>query len=330
MPTRQTNSTLPPGLLAALGASLAVALAGGCGAATSAAGVNPNAIASPPVVWVGIDQRPLAVGTQLTLTFQLPAGKTSTSEALSVDSSDPNIVAITSIDLAHNRMLVQALSPGQAVIELQGKDVSSKLAVSAAKAETIKFYDVNYLAAATLAPDLLVELPRKGFGLLLGGQEVVGSVLLDSGNDPLNSRGLAQGEGKGALRVTKEEPEMFLLSPLPSSGASVGTFCGGLSGPCSDVAYPVTLLDAIAKVVVVTATASDQSLIAVAQAEDANGNAIFGVNDWEFQLNTTSDARFTRLSPAAVRVIPPTSGSGPVILTATALSEGMSGVASLF
>jgi hypothetical protein len=67
----------------------------------------------------------------------------------------------------------------------------------------------------------------------------------------------------------------------------------------------------------------------VAQAQDANQNPVFGVSDWQFKLDTEG-ATFTRLSPAAVQVSPPNSATGPVSLTVTAVSEGVSGTVQLF
>jgi len=157
-------------------------------------------------------------------------------------------------------------------------------------------------------------------------------VVRDASDRVLNSRGLVIGQVGGALQVAKEEPEMFILSPLPNAGTGQGGtyFVGGLAKSGTGLSYPVTLVDSVAQVVVLTSEASDHScIIAVAQAEDANGNPIFGVSDWDFQLNT-GDARFIRLSPAAVKVLPPTPASGPIILTAIARNEGMSGFASLF
>jgi hypothetical protein len=295
----------------------------GCGSSASPVALGPNQNAAASVTWVGIDDRPIAVGTQLTLTFRLPAGKTSAAEALTVSSSDPSIISLDSLDFTDDRMLVNALAPGQAAIALQGHDVQSELSVTAAKAVKIDFYDENYLAAGMWQQ----PLPRTGFGLLTGGQEIIGAILEDASGQMLNSRGLAMGVGHGALAVTKEEPEMFVLSRLPSAGASDGTFCGGLSAPCSE--YPVTLVDAIAQVVIYVGHASDNvTVVAVAQAEDANQNPVFGVSDWQFKL---SGGGFTRLAPAAVQVTPPAlSAMGPVTLTATAVNEGVSGTVQLF
>ncbi len=305
---------------------LLLALTAACGSSGSTVGLT-NPLDADAVVWVGIDQRPLAVGAQVTLTFQLPAGRTSTSEALTVDSSDPNIVAVTPVDLEHNRVLVQALSPGEAVIELQGSHVNSNLPVVAAVATQVDYFDENYLAAGMLQIDL--PKPPLTFGLLTGGQQVVGAILEDADQVVLNSRGLARGSGAGAVSVTKEEPEMFILSPSPALGVQ-GTFNGGLPGLIDAPFYIINLADSIAQVVVVWMPTSDNTgVVAVAQAEDDNGRPIFGVTDWTFQLNTSATS-FVRLSPAAIKVLTPATAIGPVILTATAQSEGMSGSVSLF
>jgi hypothetical protein len=279
------------------------------------------------VTWVGIDSRPLAVGTQLTLAFQLPPGMTSDAQALTVSSSDPSIVSLTSIDLEHNRMLVTAVSAGQAAISLQGRDVHSDLPVTTAQATQIDFLDENYIAAGMWTP-----LPTKGFGLLTGGQEVVGALLKNDAGQLLNSRGLAMGKGEAALQVNKEEPEMFVLSRYPVAVVSEGTFCGGLSDlPCNEASYQVTLLDAISQVKITVGPAADNvSIVAVAQALDVDGNWVFGVSDWQFSVNT-SGASFTRLSPAAVQITKPeVSVTGSVTLTATAVNEGVSATVPLF
>jgi hypothetical protein len=316
-------------LLGLVGAAMA-ALSVGCGSSAASPEVlSPNAGTS--VTWVGVDQRPLAVGTQLTLSFQLPAGKTSEAEYLSLTSSNPGVLSLSSIDLAHNRMLLNAESPGQAAIQLTGHDVSGSLSVSAAQAAQIEFFDENYLAAlreGSQDVSMWVPLPKTGFGLLSGGQEVIGAILKDASGQELNSRGLAIGEGQGALKVTKEEPEMFVLSRLPATPASEGTFCAGLTATCS--AYPVALVDSIAQVAIVVGPASDNvSVIAVAQAQDANQTPIFGVSDWEFKLDT-GGATFSRLSPAAIQVTPSGSPTVPITLTATAVNEGVSGTVPLF
>jgi hypothetical protein len=301
-------------------------LLAGCGGSGLATSPFASEASSQSVVWVGIDQRPIAVGAQITLTFQLPLERTSASEALTVVSSDPNIVAVTSVDLAHNRVLVRAMSTGQAVIELQGRHVSSNLPVVAAEATNIDFFDQNYLAAG-----MQTDLPRfpLSFDLLTSGQQTIGAILTDHDGNVLNSRGLTNGNSVGAVSYTKEEPEMFILSPSPALG-SQGQFSGFLAKTGNGPFYLVTLVDTVAQVVVVTKLASDQvSVIAVAQAQDASGHPIFGVNDWTFQLNTSA-ASFVRLSPAAVKVLPPMSASGPVILTATAQNEGVSGSIPLF
>jgi hypothetical protein len=323
MPVQPKRCALLIGLLLEAGTGLT----SGCGSSSGLETLSPNQSATQSVTWIGIDQRPLAVGTQLTLAYQLPPGKTSASEAVTVNSSDPGIVALSSLDLTHNRMLVTALAPGQAAIALQGRDVHGDLPVTAAKAATIAFFDENYLAAGMGVP-----LPKTGFGLLAGGQEIIGAVIKDSAKEQLNSRGLAFGEGHEALSVTKEEPEMFVLSSYPAAGASMasmGTFCGGLTAaPCSENSYPVTLVNVIANVVIAAYPASDNvSKVAVAQAVDANQNPIFGVSDWEFQL---SAGTFTRLAPAAVQVQAPVPTTGPITLTATAVNEGVSGSINLF
>jgi hypothetical protein len=320
MPSDRVRTILAVTLLLGVGGGF------GCGSSASPQGFNPALSSAASVTWVGIDSRPLAVGTQLTLAFQLPAGKTSDAEALTVSSSDPNIVSLTSVDLAHNRMLVTAVAAGQAAISLQGRDVHSDLPVTTDKPTQIDFLDENYLAAGMWMP-----LPHNGFGLLAGGQEVIGAVLKDASHQLLNSRGLAMWAKGGGLDVNKEEPEMFVLSWYPSAGTSYGTFCGGLSDPCNESSYPVTLVNAISQIEIKVGTASDNvSVIAVAQALDSNQNWVFGVSDWQFSLNT-SDSNFIRLSPAAVQVSkPPVSVTGAVTLTATAVSEGVSATVQLF
>jgi hypothetical protein len=319
--------------LVIVGLCLGDGLALGCGSTASPEGVIPNMSAAASVTWVGIDSRPLAVGTQLTLTFQLPPGMTSDAQALTVSSSDPSVISLTSVDLAHNRMLVTAASAGQAAISLQGRDVQSELPVSTATATQIDFLDENYLAASRAAAPSFMWMPLpKSFGLLTGGQEVIGAVLKDATGQLLNSRGVAMGKGEAALQVTKEEPEMFVLSRYPVAVVSEGTFCGGLSDlPCNEASYPVTLLDAISKIKITVAPASDNvSLVAVAQALDVNDNWVFGVSDWQFSVNT-SGAIFTRLSPAAVQITKPeVSVTGAVTLTATAVNEDVSATVQLF
>ena len=267
--------------------------------------------------WLGLDDRPLAVGSQLAVSFvfSTDAGKT----AYAITSSNPNTVAVT--DQGDQRLTISVLAPGAATLQLTGSFGTCSRPLVAATPSSITLSDQSHLAAG-IDP----QLPQS-FDLIQNlqqvGQEVIVAVVVDANGDELNSRGLTKGRAGGSLSVQKKEPEEFVLSTLPGTS---GTFVAGLADATSEnLSYAVALVQSAATVVLQT---DDGGLTVLAKALASDGRTeVFGIDDWDFACIPSTSCTWNKIAPAAVRLVLPSSAT-PQSYTVTVSSASQNGLSA--
>ncbi len=269
--------------------------------------------------WVGVDPRPLAVGTTSSLSFEL--GAEDLSSEYEVNSDNPTVISVA--DEGNQILRVTALSAGTADIDLfvEGSPVGS-LQLTSAQATSIVFADPSHLAAG-IDGGIDLPLPPGKFGILANQQETIEAIITDDAGDPLAAaQALATGVGEGvsATPVPPSENSVasagFLLEPGINSTA---TFSGSLTKvPSSALTYDIDIVQpsAVVSAVLETRTDADGNVYALAIAEDSYGNEIFGLGIWTFVPSGGATAE--PLAPAAAKIIIPDGAlPGSVTLTAT-------------
>ncbi len=304
-------SRLPPCLL--LTACLLGGANGGCGTAAGVARSPAADALASAVVWVGVDSRPLAVGTTATLSFEAIGSADCCANGYSVGSTAADVIAVA--DLGNQTLELQAVAAGAATIEVFAPDGSlvGGVPLTAETPASVSFADPSHLVAQIQGD---TELPPSGFSLIQGGEAILQAVIEDAVGNQLASQGLASCQAVGGgLSVKKEEPERFVLEALP--GAEHATLvCGLASDPSTDVSYPVHVVAAAQSASFQKSTGADGSVVAVVDALDASGLHTLGLGQWTFHV--TDPGYATPLADAAVQVVFPTGATaGSATLTAT-------------
>ncbi len=305
--------------LASAGVVLLSGFDGGCGAAASPAVMGlqgpsgGSGATNGSLRWIGLDSRPLAVGSQITVSFETAAGAACCSAGYTATSSDPAVLAVT--DQGNQTLGVRAVAAGQAEIEVMapGSGVpAGTVAVTTAEATSVTFGDPSHLAAGLQGE---TDLPPS-FALLRTGSEILQAVVTDAAGDTLASEGLATGHGTGAISVVPEEPDQFYLTALPASGDAGGTFVGGLASGQGGVTFQIALVGAAVRAKLDRRTAPDGSVFVLARALTEDGTEVLGVPTWSFSIDGPGTV-LSLADAAAELFFPAGTASGATTLTAT-------------
>ncbi len=284
---------------------------GGCGMG-SAASPPVAAAMTPGLRWIGVDSKPLAVGSRLTVSFEAGGAASCCAGGYRVESSDPSVVEVA--DEGNQTLALDAVASGEATIQVfpaGSATAAGSTDILTRDPASVQFADPSHLAAA-IADD--TELPA-AFALLRTGAETIQAVVRDAGGEVLASSGLAAGSGSGAIVVVPEQPDQFYLTALPASGSGTGSFTGGLSGGAGQT-FQVAIVGAPVSAALEHRVASDGSIVVLARALAADGSEVFGVPAWIFNLAGPGTA--LSIADAAVQLsFPAGTPSGAAILTAT-------------
>ena len=300
-----------------LGAALLLGGAnGGCGSFGSSAPAVLDDVSG--VRWIGADPRPLAVGSEASLSFEVGARTACCQGGYRLASSAPAIVSVQ--DLGQQTLSVRALDAGAAVIELYGEGDGGAvggLSLVAAEPAAVTFADQSHQAAAI---ENETALPPS-FSLLRTGSETLLAVITDAAGDELASQGLTTGEGQGAVAAHKVEPEQFILTALPTTASEgSGVFVGGLTAePSTALSYQIAIVDQPQRLALAQRTTPEGDTVVLAKALAADGSEVFGVSGWGYAL--TGSGSYVELAAAALRVsFPP--GTAPQSATLTVTAPG--------
>jgi hypothetical protein len=286
------------------------------------------------VRWIGLDARPLAVGSQLIVTLEI-ATDAGVQPSYSVDSSNPDVVTIE--DAGDERLLLLVRGEGTTTLELKTADEKADLLLTASIPVALTVSDAEHLAAgvdATLG---------SSFQVLGSSEELLQAVVLDASGQPLNSWGLVQSGAKtNGLQVSTQEPEQFILAQRI---AAIGTFEAVLTDPGDPPAdgglpvedagvdldagstanYLVTFVPSVSWVSLLRGGPAGLTVLAQALNDAGPGESIevFGVDDWEFSCFPPATCTINRLSPSVVSLTFE-AGSGNHDLTASSSSQALS------
>jgi hypothetical protein len=273
--------------------------------------VTPDG-ATSSLRWIGVDPRPLAVGTTASLTFELAPGVPSLS-GYQLQSSDPSVLTVT--DLGNQTVSLTAQAAGSAEVQLISDNaLLGSLSLTVEQPTSIVFADPSNLAAG-IPNDTDLQPSPATFGLLVGGQEAIQAVISGADGDSLlASQEVVTGSGYG-VSVTPGGGASFILGALFDPTA---TFTGGLQAtPSSALTFNIEIVAAATNAILKSRVdGTDGSIYVLAVAQDASGNEIFGLPNWTFTLSGPGTA--VRLGSAAVKLIFPTATAAQsVTLTAT-------------
>jgi len=299
-------------------------------ACTNQPGLSPSDAGL--VHWIGLDSRPLAVGSQLIVTLEI-ATDAGAEPPYTVTSSDPAVVAIA--DAGNERLLLSALAEGSATLELQTRNAKADLVLTAAIPVALEFFDAERYAAGIGTP---LDQAR-GFEILVNSEERLQGVVLDAAAEPLNSWGLIFGRPAN-LTVSKQEPEAFIVAQeqLGSPGTFVaGLIDAGISAPDGGVAeedggshldagstasFTVNIVSSATYVALVSEVPAG-SLVVVAEALASDHlTQVFGIDDWEFSCSPPATCMVTPLSSSVAEIDIPAQ-SGPHTVTVSSSSQAL-------
>jgi hypothetical protein len=293
------------------------------------------------VHWIGLDSRPLAVGSQLTVTLEI-ATDGGGAPSYTVTSSDPRVVDVQ--DKGNERLLLDVRGEGSTTLELQASGARADLAVTASVPVGLEIWDSEHLAAGIGDGGL-----DPVFDILDSSEEVLQAVVLDASGRALNSWGLVQGIPT-LLFLSKHEPEQFTLAfeatrmdcgfeaylidagvPAEDAGApeeDAGAD-GGLNPSASNpVSYQVSFVTSASAVRLLRGGPSHLNVLAQALAGPDNSVEVFGIDDWEFSCFPPAGCTMNRLSTSVVGLsIEPGSGSHDVF--ASSASQGLMGMLTI-
>jgi hypothetical protein len=253
------------------------------------------------VQWIGLDARPLAVGSQLpvNLAFATDGGF----PAYAVVSSAPSVVSVQ--DQGHGVLLVSALDAGSAQLALTSDIGSASFSLVADDPASVTFSVLSHLAA-----QLDTALPHDGasgkpdFELVTNGTEVIQAVVANQAGESLNSWGLTQASAQsGLLAVWKTEPEQFTLTALADvgqTGGSVVLTAGLISGATAPVSFNVRIVDSAALVIMLPSP--DRTVVLGEAFDSDNVTKVYGLGDWQFTCDPTSTCITSQLSLCAARL----------------------------
>jgi hypothetical protein len=288
------------------------------------------------VQWLGLDSRPLAVGSRLAVTLEI-ATDAGVAPTYTVISSDPAVVEVE--DGGDSRLVLSVVGEGTATLELQTPNQRADLSVTAEFPVAVTIWDAEHFAAGVGGP----LDPSVAFGILPNSEELLQAVVLDARGRELNSWGLVQefDESSSTLQVSKQEPEQFLVAQLatlvdntfkaglvdaaPRDGGGVDD--GGTLDSDSSVSFTVDFSPPPTSAGLLRGGPSNLNVVAQAFTDDG-GIEVFGIDDWEFTCYPPSSCTMDRLSPSAVNLtIEP--GSGGHDVTAFSSSQGLMGRATI-
>jgi hypothetical protein len=263
--------------------------------------------ASQAPVWVGLDSRPLAVGSQIPVDIDLSTDGGPLDSTVS--SSDPSVVQ--PISDGGLQLSLNVVGAGSATLSFESNFGSTSYPVTAADPASVTFAIASRLVAGI---DTALPPAPTGFALIYGGTEVVQALVYDTATPPneLNSWGLVNSaQGTGSLRVNKIEPERFMLTAL---GVGTGnTFVAGLPEQLAQ-SFPVQFVTAA------TASLVYSNGFVLAEAvndEMAEVLEVLGLGDWVFACQPSASCTVDQLSLSVVQLSIP-SGSSPGSFTVTA------------
>ncbi len=285
------------------------------------------------VHWIGLDSRPLAVGSRLIVTLEI-ATDGGTAPSYTVASSNPDVVGVE--DGGNERLVLDVRGEGSATLELKAPGERAEISVVASIPVALEIWDAEHQAAGVGNP----FDPIFPFDVLMTSEEVLQGVVLDASGRTLNSWGLVQ-YGDDTLLASKREPEQFILKKeLNPSGtftaylvdagvqvtddAGLPAEDGGLNpNATSSVTYTVNFVASASTVRLLRGGPSELNVLA--QALDLNNNEVYGIADWEFSCYPPNSCTVNRLSPSAISLsIQPGTGSHDVF--ASSSSQALMGM----
>jgi hypothetical protein len=289
------------------------------------------------VHWIGLDSRPLAVGSQILVTLEISTDAGS-QPPIDVTSSNVDVVSIANLDggaivypLLSGQFLLDVVGSGSATLEVQTTSAKADLDVTAAIGVAMEIWDAEHYAVGSGQ----ALNPKFPLDLLANTEELLQGVVLDANGEALNSWGLIE----GPISVSPQPPEQFILSPgtSPSATLTFGLFdAGGVSfdaglnedagvpfDAASSVSLTVNVVSSAALVKIVPGYSDGLVVIAEAIASDKK-TEVFGIDDWEFSCAPAETCVVTPLSPSVASLtIPSNSGSHKV--TASSSSQALTG-----
>jgi hypothetical protein len=270
-----------------------------------------------PILWNGIDARPLAVGSELRVTFTSLDLTACCQSGYEVQSLEPSILSVQ--DLGGQQIALDGLAPGFVEVQvLSPSQVVGRLGVAVRAPTQIALSDPSHLAAGIEVP-----LPLPGFDIRAQGLELLTVQVLDDQNEALafsvpllaiNVSGLIEvaPQSGTTLAVAGQESgqqgcfdvELVVPNPLPSMAFSCMAIPPSHNGwPI----YQVTVLEGPASVTIRTrdlATTPERVLDALAIAYAADGiTEVLGADPWTFTL--AGQGTLIPIAPAAARLIFP-------------------------
>jgi hypothetical protein len=266
-----------------------------------------------PIVWNGIDTRPLAVDSELRITFTSPDPAVCCGSGYEVQSLAPEIVSVQ--DLGGQQISLKGLAPGFAEVQvLSLSEVVGRLGVAVRTPTQIALSDPSHLAAGIDVP-----LPP-GFAVRSTGLELITIQVLDDSKQPLtfsstllsiNSSGPIQVAGQGAETlavVGQESGQQGCFDVELASGASSDTppvFSCAVAAHNGWHVYQVSVVEAPASVTLSTrpiVSSTEEAFTALAIALGADGILeVLGAEPWSFSL--TGQGTLVPIAPAATKVI---------------------------
>ncbi len=276
------KNTVFPLLGAALLAFPLMGANGGCGVGLAAGASVDFAHGLGGLSWTGVDQRgrPLAVGTQETLTFEGAGCCTS----YSVASSNPQVLAVT--DLGNQTVQIQALAEGSAAVEVfVSGSLLGETSVVVAAPHSVVFAELSHAAAAVPGQ---TDVPAT-FSIV--GQATLKAIITDKAGDELASQGLAtcEADASGQLQVSCDAArERCTVVPVPAytgSAAAPSTLrCGLAADQTSFLTYEVHVAYGAGTALLWALDNGDGTVNVLADAYDDAGRETYGLA-WSFDFS---------------------------------------------
>jgi hypothetical protein len=266
-----------------------------------------------PVQWLGLDTRPLAVGSQIpvSLQFATDGGEVE----YTATSSDSSIVAVN--DLKDQEIVLSVLATGTATLQVVSNFGTATRPVIAEEPASVTFAVASRLKAGF---DTALPSSENGFALVYDGSEVIQALVYDQVGDQLNSWGLTLGAStEVSVLVTKAEPEQFTLT----AQASVPTSANFIAAiPSLGDAGTSSFLVSIVNSAQTGAIAANDAGVAIAEAFAAVPQLgqlqVFGLGDWQFTCQPAAQCTTDQVSLSAAQLsFPPGADAGSFTVTAT-------------
>lgn len=258
-----------------------------------------------PVQWLGVDTRPLAVGSQIPITLAI------TNDGGEVEyqasSSNPSVVGIQ--DLGNQQLVLDVLSPGAVTLQVITNFGTGTLPVVASAPAFVTFAIRSHLPAGldTALPQSKCAEPSvacAGFALVAGGSEVIEAQVEDASDNVLNSWGLVIAPKPATLLVTKSEPELFTLTGPGTfnQNSPIDTFVAGLAdGGASQ--FLVAFVDsADTKNAALEVSPDNTLMVGRAFMPMPATTEVLGLGDWQFSCQPAQSCTIDQLSLSAAQL----------------------------